>query len=121
MIKDKMGRRDQGPKRQSIEDWLQLHITIIQHAKELKTPLPGADERSIAQAFIEDCEDICPLLYNTYGHQVITGSDEVSMTKLISEFNLLYKPKPSGRHAHATLSGLPTTGEPESTKETKPA
>jgi len=121
MVKDEMSRRDQGPKRQSIEAWLQLHISIIQQAKELKTPLAGAEERSIAQAFIEDCEEICPLMYNTYGHQVITGSGDVSMAKLIAEFNLLYKPKASGRHAHATLSGLPTASESEPVEETNPA
>ena len=106
LVKDDMKKRNQGPKRQSIETWLQLHITIIQRGKELDKALPGADEESVIQAFIEDCEEICPLLYNTYGHQVLAESHELKMSKLISEFNLLYKP--SGRHAHAaTLSGQP--------------
>lgn len=117
MIKDDMKKRDQGPKRQSIEAWLQLHITIIQRGKELDNILPGADEESIVQAFIEDCEGICPLLYTTYGHQVLTNPKDLKMAKLISEFNLMYKP--GGRHVHAaTLSGAPAEDSPVS--ETTP-
>ncbi len=59
MVKDDMKKRNQGPKRQSIEAWLQLHVTIIQRGKELDQTLPGADEESIIQAFVEDCEEIC--------------------------------------------------------------
>ena len=91
MVKDDIKKRDQGPKLQSIETWLQLHITIIQKGKELDKVSPGADEESIIQAFIEDCEEICPLLYATYGHQVLTGSHNLKMSKLISEFNLVHK------------------------------
>src|SRR5579871_5025566 len=113
MIRDDMVKRSEGPKRQSIEAWLQLHITIIQRAKDLDSPLAGADEESIIRAFVEDCEEICPLLYTTYGHQVLTDPKDMKITKLISEFNLLYKPAHHHTHA-ATISGLPTEASPVS-------
>jgi hypothetical protein len=105
VIKDEIARRNQGPKRQSVESWLQLHVSIIQNASQLKTPPAGSDETSVIQAFIEDCEQLCPLMYNTYGYEILTGTKSHTIGKLIADFNLMYKS--SGKHAHATLSGIP--------------
>ena len=39
MVLDDFKKRKQGPKRQTLESWLQFHITIIQNREELKEGL----------------------------------------------------------------------------------
>jgi len=52
IVLDDLRKRKQGPKRQTLESWLQLHITIIQNSEELKEGLIEATESSVIQAFI---------------------------------------------------------------------
>jgi len=66
MVLDDLRKRKQGPKRQTLELWLQLYITIIQNGEELEEGLIEVIESSIIQAFIQDCKEICPALYYAF-------------------------------------------------------
>jgi len=66
IVLDDLRKRKQGPKRQTLELWLQLYITIIQNGEELKEGLIEVMESSIIQAFVQDCKEICPALYYAF-------------------------------------------------------
>ena len=66
MVLDDLKKRKQGPKRQTLESWLQLHITIIQSGEELEEGLIESTEGSVVRAFVQDCEEICPALYHAF-------------------------------------------------------
>src|SRR6266576_6203355 len=70
IVLDDLKKRKQGPKRQTLESWLQLHITIIQNGEELEEGLIEATESSVVQAFVQDCKEICPALYHAFIQKV---------------------------------------------------
>ena len=69
-------------------------------------------ESSVIQAFVQDCEEICPALYHAFIQKVAKRSEKLEMAMMIEEFNLLYKHPNSDHNAHATLSGQPSAGQP---------
>ena len=52
MVLDNLKKWKQGPKRQTLESWLQLYITIIQNGEELGEGLIEAIKSSVVQAFV---------------------------------------------------------------------
>ncbi|RMD39157.1 hypothetical protein DV735_g5972, partial [Chaetothyriales sp. CBS 134920] len=76
-VLDLLERRKQGPKRLSVAVWLQLHLDIIQMGKQIKPTPAGTDELSVEQAFLQDCEQICPVVYSSMAEHVIERSEEV--------------------------------------------
>ena len=103
MVLDDLKKRKQGPKRQTLESWLQLHITIIQNGEELEEGLIEATESSVVRAFVQDCEEICPALYYAFIQKVAKRSEKLEMATMIEEFNLLYE------HPNSDHNGSPTT------------
>jgi hypothetical protein len=114
MVLDDLKKRKQGPKRQTLESWLQLHITIIQNGEELEEGLIEVTESSVVRAFVQDCEEVCPALYHAF-IQKVAKREKLEMATMIEEFNLLYKHPNTGRNAHATLSGQPSADPTTST------
>ena len=92
MVLDDLEKRKQGPEHQTLESWLQLHITIIQNGEELEEGLIEATESSVVRAFVQDCEEICPALYHAF-IQKVAKREKLEMVTMIEEFNLLYKDK----------------------------
>lgn len=96
MVLDDLKKWKQGPKHQTLESWLQLHITIIQNGEELEEGLIEATESSVVRAFVQDCKEICPALYYAFIQKVAKRSEKLEMATIIKEFNLLYKHPNSG-------------------------
>src|SRR6266702_7683500 len=105
MVLDDLTKRKQGPKRQTLESWLQLHITIIQNGEELEEGLIEATENSIIRAFVQDCKEIYPALYYAFIQKVAKRSEKLKMATIIKEFNLLYKHPNPRYNVYITLLG----------------
>ena len=114
MVLDDLKKRKQGPKRQTLESWLQLYITIIQNGEELEEGLIEVTESSVIRAFIQDYKEVYPDLYYTFIQKVVKR-EKLEMAIIIKEFNLLYKHPNTGRNAYATLLGQPSTDSITST------
>jgi hypothetical protein len=113
-LENDITRRNQGPKQIGLQEWLQLHITIIQKAEYLAEPPPEAQEFRLVKNLVQDCKEINPLLYHEYGRRVLVSkpSEIPGISDLIAEFNLIYEPPARGRAAYSTLSGR-TTDQPK--------
>jgi len=101
MVLNDLEKQKQGPKQQTLESWLQLHITIIQNGEELEEGLIEATESSVVQAFVQNCKEICPALYYTFIQKVAKRSEKLKMATIIKEFNLLYEHPNSDHNAQS--------------------